>query len=90
VLLMHGDADRMTSAAGTAAFASRLEAVGASVSLVAVSGDGHAMLRRAELWHDLSAQFVLSTLLPDFEPSASGSTPNLIEQVVRGAVRLTC
>ncbi len=90
VLLMHGDADRMTSAAATAAFAGRLEAVGASVSLVAVSGDGHAMLRRAELWHELSAQFVLSTLLPDFEPSTGRATPNLIEQVIQGAVRLTC
>ena len=40
VLLMHGDGDRMTSAAATAAFGSRLEAVGASVSMVAVTGDG--------------------------------------------------
>lgn len=90
VLLMHGDSDRMTSAAGTAAFAARLETVGASVSLVTVTGDGHAMLRRAAVWHDLSAQFVLSTVLPDFEPSASADTPNLIHQVVQGAVRLTC
>ena len=90
VLLMHGDADRMTSAAATAAFAGRLEAVGASVSLVSVSGDGHAMLRRAELWHDMAAQFVLGTVLPDFEPSAGRDAPNLIHQVLRGAVRLTC
>lgn len=90
VLLMHGDADRMTSATATAAFAGRLEAVGASVSLVGVSGDGHAMLRRAELWHELSTEFVLSTVLPDFEPSAGSGTPNLIHQVVQGAVRLTC
>jgi len=90
VLLMHGDADRMTSAAATAAFANRLEAVGASVSLVEVTGDGHAMLRRAELWHELASQFVLSTVLPDFEPSTGRAAPNLIPEVVRGAVRLTC
>ncbi len=90
VLLMHGDSDRMTSAAATAAFGSRLEAVGASVSVVAVTGDGHAMLRRAELWHELASQFVLDTVLPGFEPSAGGSAPNCLEQVLSGAVRLTC
>jgi dienelactone hydrolase len=90
VLLMHGTADRMTSPAGTAAFASRAEAAGATVSLVSVQGDGHAMLRRAQLWHQMSAQFVLSTVLPDFEPSGWPRTPNLIRQVVHGAVRLTC
>ena len=70
VLLMHGSADRMTSPAGTAAGAARIEAAGAAVSLVAVTGDGHAMLRRARLWHELSSQFVLSTVLADFAPSA--------------------
>jgi dienelactone hydrolase len=90
VLLMHGTTDRMTSPAGTAAFATRIEAAGASVSLVSVYGEGHAMLRRAQLWHEMSAQFVLSTVLPDFEPSGVPSTPTLIHQVVHGAVRLTC
>ncbi|MEO7260138.1 MAG: alpha/beta fold hydrolase [Jatrophihabitantaceae bacterium] len=90
VLLMHGSADRMTSPAGTAAFASRIEAAGAAVSLVSVDGEGHAMLRRAQLWHELAAQFVLSTVLTDFEPSGWRGTPNLIHQVVRGEVRLTC
>jgi hypothetical protein len=48
------------------------------------------MLRRAQLWHEMSAEFVLSTVLPDFEPSSWQGTPNLIHQVVQGAVRLTC
>lgn len=90
VLLMHGSADRMTSPAGTAAFAGRIEAAGAAVSLVSVRGEGHAMLRRAQLWHEMAAQFVLSTVVPDFEPSARQGVPNLIHQVVQGAVRLTC
>jgi dienelactone hydrolase len=90
VLLMHGSADRMTSPAGTEAFAARLEAAGAAVSLVSVAGEGHAMLRRAPLWHELAAQFVLSTVLPGFEPSATPGAPNLIHQVVHGPVRLTC
>jgi hypothetical protein len=87
---MHGSADRMTSPAGTEAFAGRLEAAGAAVSLVTVSGEGHAMLRRAQLWHELSTQFVLSTVLPDFEPAPWRGAPDLLEQVVHGRVRLSC
>jgi dienelactone hydrolase len=89
VLLMHGSADRMTSPAGTAAFAERLEAAGAAVSLVSVYGEGHAMLRRAQLWHELSTQFVLSTVLPDFQPVAWRGASDLLDQVVRGRVRLS-
>jgi dienelactone hydrolase len=90
VLLMHGSADRMTSPAGTETFAGRLEAAGATVSLVSVYGEGHAMLRRAPLWHELSAQFLLSALLPDFEPVAWPGGSDLLDQVVRGRVRLSC
>jgi dienelactone hydrolase len=90
VLLMHGSADRVTSPAGTEAFASRLEAAGTAVSLVSVSGEGHAMLRRAQLWHEMSAQFVLSTVLADFEPAAWRGAPDLLDQVVHGRVRLSC
>jgi dienelactone hydrolase len=90
VLLMHGSADRMTSPAGTEKFAGRLEAAGATVSLVSVYGEGHAMLRRAQLWHELSSQFVLSTVLPDFEPTAWRGAPDVLDQVVGGQVRLSC
>jgi dienelactone hydrolase len=90
VLLMHGSADRMTSPAGTAAYAARIEAAGAVVSLVSVHGEGHAMLRRAQLWHELAAQFVLSTVLPDFTQSAWRGAPDQLEQVMRGQVRISC
>jgi dienelactone hydrolase len=90
VLLMHGNADRMTSPAATAAYASRIEAAGAAVSLVSVYGDGHGMLRRAQLWHELTAQFTLSAVLEGFQPSGWQGHPDLVPQVVRGAVRLSC
>jgi dienelactone hydrolase len=90
VLLMHGSADRMTSPAGTAAYAGRIEAADAAVSLVTVYGEGHAMLRRAQLWHELTAQYVLSTVLEDFEPAGWPGSPELIDQVTQGAVRLSC
>lgn len=90
VLLMHGSADRMTSPAGTEAFAARAEGAGASVSLVTVYGEGHAMLRRAQLWHELAAQFVLSTVLPDFTPSTWRGAPEQLDQVIQGSARLSC
>ncbi|MEO6501693.1 MAG: alpha/beta fold hydrolase [Jatrophihabitantaceae bacterium] len=95
VLLMHGSADRMTSPAGTAAYAGRIEAAGAAVSLVSVHGEGHAMLRRAQLWHELTAQFTLGAVLEDFQASGrQGSSrlvqPHLVDQVLQGAVRLSC
>jgi dienelactone hydrolase len=89
VLLMHGTSDRTTDPAGTAAFAARLEVAGVPVSLVRVNADGHPMLRRRKLWHDLSSQFVLSTVLPDYQPSDSFGAPNLLRQVIDGQARIT-
>jgi len=65
VLLAHGDQDRMTSAAATGRFAEQLRAAGVTASFVTVRGDGHAMLRRARLWHDLAAGFLTGTLLSE-------------------------
>lgn len=90
VLLMHGSADRMTSPAATTAHAARIEAAGAAVSLVTVAGEGHAMLRRAQLWHELTAQFVLSTVLEDFQPTGPQGNRHLVSQVVQGVARLNC
>ena len=89
VLLAHGTADRMTSPRGTAAFASRLEAAHVPVSLVDITGEGHPMLRRPALWHDLAAQFVLATVLPDYVPSGWTDAPNFIHEVLRAPTRLT-
>lgn len=89
VLLMHGTADRMTSPAGTAAFADRLAAAGVPVSLVRMAGDGHPMLRRAGLWHELAAQFVLNAVLPDYQPSGWRDAPNFLHQVASTPARMT-
>jgi dienelactone hydrolase len=90
VLLMHGTLDRITSPAATAAYASRSEAAGAAVSLVSATGESHAMLRRGQLWHALTARFVLSSVLPDLETSPlPGAAPGL-DQVGHGTVRITC
>jgi hypothetical protein len=43
-------------------YARSAAAVAESVSLVRVNGDGHAMLRRAAVWHRLTTGFVLGVL----------------------------
>jgi len=90
VLLVHGTLDRVTSPADTAAFADRSETAGAAVSLVSVAGEGHAMLRRAGLWHALTARFVLSSVLPGLEAATRPDVPSVLDQVVHGPARITC
>ncbi len=89
VLLVHGTADRMTDPMLTRAFADRLAAAGGAVSLVRVQDGRHAMLRRPRLWHELAAQFVLDTVLPDYRPSGWPDAPNFLHQVSGGSARIT-
>ena len=63
VLFVHGTADRMTSHRATASFADRLTRHGVPVTLVQRPGENHAMLRNADVWHDLAAAFTRSSLL---------------------------
>jgi alpha-beta hydrolase superfamily lysophospholipase len=89
VLLMHGDRDRMTSAAATARFAEQLRTAGIAASFVTIRGDGHAMLRRAAVWNELAAGFLLNTLLGEPEQSVRPDTPKYLQQVIGGAARIT-
>ena len=57
ILLAHGTADIVTSAAETWAYADRARAL-TTVTEVEIRGGDHAMLRRASLWHALAATFV--------------------------------
>jgi pimeloyl-ACP methyl ester carboxylesterase len=63
ILLMHGHGDRITSAAGTWAYAGRA-AGAATVATIEIAGTEHAMLRRAGLWHQLTAAFARQELAP--------------------------
>lgn len=62
LLLAHGDRDRVTSVRATERFASRANSVVPDVDFVTVRGDGHAMLRRARVWHRLATTFTLDAL----------------------------
>jgi pimeloyl-ACP methyl ester carboxylesterase len=59
VLLVHGRGDRITSTAETWAYAGVT-----TVATVEIAGTEHAMLRRARLWHQLTAAFARQELAP--------------------------
>ncbi len=88
VLLVHGTRDRTTSAEGTASYAEGLRRAGVAASFVEVPGDGHGMLRRPGLWHDLTAGFLTATLL-DPDPSRPLPVADLLQPVLAGADRVT-
>jgi pimeloyl-ACP methyl ester carboxylesterase len=56
VLLVHGSADTVTSPGDTWAYAARARVV-TSVTALEIRGGDHPMLRRANLWHAIAAEF---------------------------------
>lgn len=62
VLLAHGDRDRTTSRTRCAEFTTRARAAGCDACFIRVSGDGHAMVRRARFWSSLVRDFVVATV----------------------------
>ena len=62
VLVAHGERDRITSPANSAAWVKDAASVAAGASYVAIQGERHAMLRRPRTWHTLATDYVLATL----------------------------
>lgn len=62
VLLVHGTKDRITDPRRTAALAKRFAAAGVDVRHAPIDGGDHPMLRQANRWHDLVADFVSEVL----------------------------
>jgi dienelactone hydrolase len=56
ILLVHGNADRITRPEDTWAYAERARSV-AEVMTIEIRHGDHAMLRRAGLWHSIAAEF---------------------------------
>lgn len=75
VLIVHGRADRMTSAAGSAAFARSIARQGATVTYVDVPGEGHSMLRRQDAFDGLAAGFAAGTLLGGVQAQDAAARP---------------
>jgi pimeloyl-ACP methyl ester carboxylesterase len=85
VLLAHGTADRITSAADTWAYAERARAV-CEVTAIKVARGDHPMLRRALLWHAIAAEF---TRLAFGLPLGTGEAAAAITASGRGAKLVT-
>jgi len=84
LLVVHGDRDRITSPRASAAYARAAERVAQSVSYVAVTGEKHAMLRRASVWHRLTTEFVLAVICGK-QPARTVRTDD-VGQAIAGAL----
>lgn len=89
VLVVHGDRDRITSPAASAAWVQRAATVATSASHVAMHGERHAMLHRARLWHSLTTSYVLAVLC-GVRPQESDTrtSANVIGKVLAGDASL--
>ncbi|HEY5051087.1 MAG TPA: alpha/beta fold hydrolase [Acidothermaceae bacterium] len=79
LLVVHGTRDRTTSAKNSKALvdavrdASSPDEPSADATFVHLRGGGHAMLRRAGTWNDLTADFVLGVSVPARVDARSGN-----------------
>ena len=88
LLVAHGDRDRITSASASAEWTRRAATVAHRAGFVSVHGDGHAMLRRAGLWHGLATAFVLATVCGTApEGTVTGEAANVVSKVLAGQAR---
>lgn len=62
VVLLHSTRDRVTSPRATELLTTRARRAGARTSLITIPDSDHAMLRRAVLWHSLTARVVTGLL----------------------------
>jgi dienelactone hydrolase len=88
LLVAHGDGDRITNASASAAWTRRAATVAASASYVSVRGDGHAMLKRASLWHSLTASYVLEKLCGTEPAGADSPAAAVMSRVLAGQTSL--
>ncbi|GAA3013153.1 alpha/beta fold hydrolase [Streptomyces fulvorobeus] len=84
VVLIHSTHDRVTSPRASQALVDRARGAGARTCLVTVEGSDHAMLRRAALWHELTAALVSGLLgqnsLPDAVSAALRLPPDAVPE----------
>jgi pimeloyl-ACP methyl ester carboxylesterase len=89
VLVAHGDLDRITNPAESAAWTQRARTVAASATYVSIHGERHAMLRRARLWHRLTTTYVINVMFDD-GPNGTNDGPiaKIISKVLAGQASL--
>ncbi|RPE37389.1 alpha/beta hydrolase family protein [Streptomyces sp. Ag109_O5-1] len=65
ILVLHGDRDRVTEPAESAAYVRQARGAGAEAGMVLLRGSDHAMLRRSRDWHRASAAAIRRLLHPE-------------------------
>ncbi|MFE1585057.1 hypothetical protein ACFW6Q_05115 [Streptomyces sp. NPDC058737] len=68
MLVLHGDRDRVTDPAESAAYVVRARAAGARAGMLLVANGDHAMLRHPALWHRSATAAVAHLLAPETTP----------------------
>lgn len=91
LLVLHGDRDRWTSPERSLAYANAARGVAVRSLYFAIRGDGHGMLRRARLWHDLTAAFTARSLnwTPIKQSPRRAAAEGMFEDVEGGDALLT-
>ncbi|MGN6605419.1 MAG: alpha/beta hydrolase [Jatrophihabitans sp.] len=89
VLVVHGVRDRTTSPRASEALIEAAQPLARSAAYVRMAGDGHPMLRRAALWHDLATGFVLANLC-GVPPGGTvrAEAANVLEKVLAGTTEI--
>ena len=89
VLVVHGDQDRMTDPRTSASWARAVAPIAGSVSYVAVTGERHAMLRRAKVWTELTTGYVLGVLCDATQiGTGDDEITNVLEMALAGQAAL--
>ncbi|PVE18431.1 alpha/beta fold hydrolase [Arthrobacter sp. Bz4] len=65
LLILHGDSDRWTSHRQSLRYAHRARSLATDLHYVTVRSAGHFMVKKARLWHELTASFVLKSFTED-------------------------
>jgi dienelactone hydrolase len=90
VLIVHGSLDRMTDPRASATFAEHARPLAAQVTYLTIGGERHAMLRRAQLWHELAAGFTVGALLNRrVGETISAEATNLVTKALAGQHSIT-
>jgi pimeloyl-ACP methyl ester carboxylesterase len=82
LLILHGTRDRTTSPRASAQFAQAARSIARQVTYVTVEGDGHPMLRRPRVWHQLAAGYTTQMMM---DRSPEGSIEPAIANVLLAA-----
>lgn len=84
VVILHGDHDRITSAAESVDWAKRAQPLATSVLIRLLRGGEHSLLRRGRLWHQLAVAFVVHALAHEgvLKPDKQAELQDILERNV--------